>query len=132
MKQILLISLLLMATTVFAQSPVELADEQLEAYNNRDIEAFLVPYSDSVKVFDGKGNLLYRGKETMEKQYGSMFERTPKLNCKLINRIAVNQTVIEHEEVTFGEGRLVYAIVMYKVAANKIQEVYFLDRKDGS
>ena len=82
-------------------------------------------------MFDGAGKLLYQGKETMRSQYGSMFERTPELNCNLLNRIAVNETVIEHEEVTFGGGRTIYAIVMYKVAANKIQEVYFLDRKNG-
>jgi len=126
---IILLSLFL-ASSLLAQSPVELANEQLEAYNNRDIEAFLVPYSDTVKVFDAKGKLLYQGKETMRTQYGAMFERTPELNCNLLNRIAVNETVIEHEEVTFGGDRTIYAIVMYKVANNKIQEVYFLDRKD--
>ena len=111
-----------------AQSPVELANEQLEAYNNRDIEAFLLPYSDTVRVFDGNGELLYQGKEMMRSRYGAMFEQTPELNCNLLNRIAVNETVIEHEEVTFGEGRKVYAIVMYKISDKKIQEVYFLDR----
>ncbi|MEP1035625.1 nuclear transport factor 2 family protein [Ekhidna sp.] len=110
------------------QSPEELANAQLEAYNNRDIEAFLKPYSDSVKVYNGKREMLYQGKETMKSQYGAMFDRTPNLNCKLLNRIAVGNTVIEHEEVVFGEGRKIYAIVMYKVGFNKIQEVHFLDR----
>ncbi|MEQ9466090.1 MAG: nuclear transport factor 2 family protein [Ekhidna sp.] len=119
------------ANLLFAQTPEELANEQLEAYNNRDIEAFLKPYSDSVKVYNDKRELLYQGKETMRVQYGNMFARTPELNCNLLNRIAVNNTVIEHEEVTFGEGRKIYAIVMYKVAEGKIQEVYFLDRKDA-
>lgn len=113
----------------FSQTPEELANAQLEAYNSRDIEAFLIPYSDSVNVYNGNMELLYQGKETMRTQYGAMFDRTPDLNCKLLNRIAVNNTVIEHEEVTFGEGQRIYAIVMYKIAENKIQEVYFLDRK---
>lgn len=112
-----------------AQSPAGLANEQLEAYNNRDIEAFLVPYSDTVKVFNDKFELLYQGKETMREQYGSMFERTPELNCNLLNRIVVNNTVIEHEEVTFDGDRKVLAMVMYKVSDNKIQEVYFMDRE---
>ncbi len=111
-----------------AQTPEELANEQLEAYNNRDIEAFVAPYSDSVKVYNDKRELLYQGKETMRQQYGAMFDRTPNLNCNLLNRIAVGDTVIEHEEVTFGD-RTIYAIVMYRVAQNKIQEVHFLGRK---
>lgn len=117
------------ASILFSQTPEELANEQLEAYNSRDIEAFLKPYSDTVKVYNEKHELLYQGIETMRTQYGSMFERTPDLNCKLLNRIAVGNTVIEHEEVVFGEGRKIYAIVMYKVGFDKIQEVHFLDRK---
>ena len=128
MKKLLIIVLAIVTFSAFGQTPIELANEQLEAYNARDIEAFLIPYSDSVEVFDGSGDLLYRGKETMRSQYAGMFERTPNLNCNLLNRISVGGTVIEHEEVTFGD-RKIYAIVMYKVAENKIQEVHFLDRE---
>lgn len=130
-KSILTILTVVFTNLALAQTPEELANAQLEAYNNRDIEAFVEPYSDSVKVFNDKRELLYQGKETMRAQYGSMFARTPDLNCNLLNRIAVNDTVIEHEEVTFGEGRKIYAIVMYKVAEGKIQEVHFLDRKNA-
>lgn len=114
--------------TAFTQTPEELANEQLEAYNNRDIEAFLVPYSDSVKVYNDQRVLLFQGKETMREQYEGLFDRTPNLNCNLLNRIAIGDTVIEHEEVTFGD-RTIYAIVMYRIALNKIQEVHFLGRE---
>lgn len=127
-KLVILTASFFFTKLMFAQSPEELANTQLEAYNNRDIEGFLVPYSDTVKVYDSNKNLLYQGIETMRTQYSTMFDRTPDLNCNLLNRIAVGSTVIEHEEVTFGEGRKIFAIVMYKVAHNKIQEVHFLDR----
>ena len=130
-KTIPIILAIFSANLLFSQTPEELANEQLEAYNNRDIEGFVEPYSDSVKVYNDKRELLYQGKETMREQYGNMFALTPDLNCNLLNRIAVNNTVIEHEEVTFGEGRKIYAIVMYKVAEGKIQEVHFLDRKNA-
>lgn len=117
---------LLFSALLIAQAPTELADAQLEAYNNRDIDAFLAPYADSVKVYNGQRELLYMGKETMRGRYASLFERTPDLNCNLLNRIAVNNTIIEHEEVTFN-GKTIYAIVMYKVADNKIQEVHFVN-----
>ena len=127
-KVLLTTSTIFLISFVTAQSPEELANAQLEAYNNRDIEAFLAPYSDSVKVFDGKGKLLYEGKEIMRDSYGKMFERTPDLYCNLVNRIAVANTVIEHEEVTFSGGKKIFAIVMYRVTDEKIQEVHFLDR----
>ncbi|WP_421763537.1 nuclear transport factor 2 family protein [Ekhidna sp.] len=129
MKKLILLSLALTIVSIaWAQSPEELANEQLEAYNNRDIEAFLIPYSDTVKVYNSKQELLYAGKETMRSQYSAMFGRTPDLNCNLLNRIAVGNTVIEHEEVSFGSDRKIFAIVMYKVSNGKIQEVHFLDR----
>lgn len=113
----------------FGQTPVELADAQLEAYNNRDIDAFLIQYSDTVKVYDSSRKLLYQGKDIMRGQYAGMFESRPDLYCNLLNRIAVRNTVIEHEEVTFEKGRTILAIVMYKVSEKKIQEVHFLGRE---
>lgn len=110
----------------FSQTPEELANAQLEAYNNRDIDAFLIPYSDTVKVYDGSKKLLYQGKDTMREQYAGMFESRPDLYCNLLNRIAVGNTVVEHEEVTFEKGRTGTYIVMYKVSENKIQEVHFV------
>ena len=130
-KSVLTILAFVCINLLFGQTPEELANEQLEAYNNRDIEAFLKPYSDSVKVYNDRRELLYQGKETMRAQHGNMFARTPDLNCNLLNRIAVNNTVIEHEEVTFGEWRKIYSIVMYKVTKGKIQEVHFLDREQA-
>ncbi|MEM7299234.1 MAG: nuclear transport factor 2 family protein [Bacteroidota bacterium] len=128
MKKFLPVLFTLVCLSGFSQTPEELANAQLDAYNNRDIESFLIPYSDSVQVFNNERELIYQGKHYMREQYGAMFDRTPDLNCNLLNRIAVGNTVIEHEEVTFGEGQKIYAIVMYKVANNKIQEVHFLDR----
>jgi len=53
-----LITILCMSFT-FAQdqqkgemTPEQLAQAQLDAYNARDIEAFLIPYSDSVELYN--------------------------------------------------------------------------------
>lgn len=128
MKQVLVIFFVLgMGVDLFSQTPVELADQQLEAYNNRDIEAFLEPYSETVKIYRN-GKLAYEGKEKMRARYATMFENTPELHCKLLNRIALEDTVIDHEEVT-GKGGIVYAIAMYKIKNNKIEEVRFEARK---
>ena len=108
-----------------AQEPVNLVQLQLEAYNNRDIEAFLTPYSDTVKVF-GAGKMMYQGKDIMRKQYSMMFERYTELNGKVLNRIIVGNTVIDHEEVTFKPGDGLQAAVLYRIGDGKIQEVHFM------
>ncbi|MEL6988875.1 MAG: amidohydrolase family protein, partial [Bacteroidota bacterium] len=68
-------------------SPEELAQQQLNAYNLRDIDAFLEPYSDTVKIFGFPDQPMMEGKEAMRKGYEGMFENTPNLHCKLLNRI---------------------------------------------
>ncbi|PSL07446.1 hypothetical protein CLV48_101376 [Cecembia rubra] len=107
-----------------------LAQEQLDAYNNRDIEAFVIPYADDVKVFNFPDQLLYQGRDEMYGLYGRMFSRTPDLHCKLVNRMVMGNTVIDQEEVTISkEEPPIKAIAIYKIKEGKIAEVYFI--RDG-
>ena len=104
-----------------------LAQEQLDAYNNRNIEAFLKPYSDDVKVYAFPDQLLYEGKAKMREEYTAMFNQLPDLNCKLVNRIVLNNKVIDHEEVIIMHSQpKVYAIAVYTITDGKISEVRFM------
>ncbi|GAA4410563.1 hypothetical protein GCM10023187_35300 [Nibrella viscosa] len=107
-------------------SPEDLAQRQLNAYNARNIDAFLDPYADDVEIYDFPDQLRYKGKDTMRKQYGSMFERTKALHCELVNRIILGNTVIDHERVTFDPNQApVQAIAIYRIVNGKIKKVYF-------
>lgn len=123
----------MMSSTLYAQSnptPEQLAQQQLDAYNQRTIEAFLVPYADSVEVYTFPNQLQYRGKAIMRQQYAAMFERLPALHCQLLNRIVMGNTVIDHELVTFNAAQPpVQAIAIYTVAAGKIQRVHFISNR---
>ncbi|WP_232826664.1 nuclear transport factor 2 family protein [Cognataquiflexum aquatile] len=131
-KYSLTVFLLLVTATVFAQQTVEqvaekLAQEQLDAYNKRDIDAFVAPYADNVKVYKFPNELLYEGKTTMYDTYGRMFARTPDLHCRLVNRIVMGNTVIDQEEVTISKkDPPMNAIAIYKIIDGKIAEVYFI------
>ncbi|EKB47522.1 nuclear transport factor 2 family protein [Cecembia lonarensis] len=122
-------------TSLKAQQNIEtiaeqLAQEQLDAYNARDIEAFILPYAEDVKVFNFPDQLLYEGRDEMYGLYGRMFSRTPDLHCKLVNRMVMGNTVIDQEEVTIRkEEPPMRAIAIYKIRDGKIAEVYFI--RDG-
>jgi hypothetical protein len=124
--------LLFVIGTVTAQENIEiiankLAQEQLEAYNNRDIEAFIIPYADDVRVFNFPDQLLYQGKDELYGLYGRMFSRTPDLHCKLVKRMIMGNTVIDQEEVTISKDEPpIRAIAIYKIKEGKIAEVYFI------
>ena len=99
---------------------------QLNAYNARDIDAFLEPYAEDVEIYEFPEKLRYKGKETMRKQYGGMFEQTKNLHCELVNRIVTGNTVIDHERVTYGGDKSpVQAVAIYKIENGKIKRVYF-------
>lgn len=128
MKKLLLFVLLGFAQSTLAQqTAADLAQAQLDAYNQRDLEAFLLPYADSVAVYTFPNQLQYRGKAEMRKIYGQMFQNLPDLHCTLVNRMVQGNTVIDQESVVFRKGeKPLQAIAIYKVKAGKIAEVYFV------
>lgn len=109
------------------QQSFDLAQAQLDAYNSRDIEAFMSVYSDSVNVYRFPNTLIMQGYDEMKERYASMFENSPDLHCLLVNRVVQGNTVIDQELVTRKKGEpQIQAIAIYKVAEGKIQEVYFI------
>lgn len=109
------------------QSKAELlAQAQLDAYNNGDIEKFLLPYSDSVEVYQFPDQLIYRGKELMRKQYAEFFERYPALHCELKSRMVQGNSVIDQEYVTLNEDYSFPAIAIYEIKNDLIQKVWFI------
>lgn len=107
--------------------PERLAQQQLDAYNARDIDAFLAPYADTVKVYYFPNELSMDGKVKMREVYADMFRRTPNLHCELVNRIVMGDKVIDQERITGFGDQVFEAIAIYRVAGDRIVEVYFLD-----
>ncbi|WP_205853545.1 nuclear transport factor 2 family protein [Polaribacter filamentus] len=106
-------------------SPEYLAQEQLDAYNKRDIDAFLKPYAKDVKVYRYPNNLEYEGLENMRNRYEGFFKNNPDVNCKLINRIVNKNQVIDHELVT-ANGNIFKAVAIYTIENGKIISVTFM------
>jgi len=113
--------------TLLPNTPEALAQQQLIAYNARDIDAFLEPYSDTVKIYQIPASEPFLvGKEAMRTRYAKKFEETPELHCELINRMVDGNTVVDQELITgLPDGRVSHAIAIYKVAHGKIVEVHF-------
>jgi imidazolonepropionase-like amidohydrolase len=108
-------------------TPEDLAQRQLNAYNFRNIDAFLEPYADDVEVYTFPDELRYNGIEAMRKGYTQMFQNTPILHCELVNRIVQGNTVIDQERVQFGD-RILEAIAIYHIKNGKIKKVYFMQK----
>jgi len=119
------------ASAVEKNPAEELAEQQLVAYNARDIDAFLAVFADDVELFAFPNTLLEKGKEAMRKRYTVRFSDTI-LHCVIVQRIVMANTVIDHERirVTLPEGPgVMQAIAMYEIHEGKIAKVTFISGK---
>lgn len=110
---------------VAEENPEYIVQKQLDAYNARDIEAFLATYTDDVELFMFPATLLSKGKEAMRQTYAPMFQNTPDLFCEIKNRTVLGNKVIDEEYVRFN-GQFLSAIAIYEVENNKISKVTFI------
>jgi hypothetical protein len=110
---------------VFEESAEAIVQNQLVAYNKRNIDAFLNTYSDHVRVFDYPDELRFEGKEAMREQYSDFFKNTPDLHCEIKNRIVIGNKVIDEEYITMN-GTNFSAVAIYEVENGKIAKVTFL------
>ncbi|MEQ1675461.1 MAG: nuclear transport factor 2 family protein [Chitinophagaceae bacterium] len=119
-------------TAIHAQEPSiaeKLVQEQLDAYNKRDIDAFLKPYADTVVLYFFPNQLINKGKESMRKEYGEMFTNLPDLHCTLKNRIVLGNRVIDEESVVFNKDKpAMRAAAIYTIAGGKIVAVHFISQ----
>lgn len=111
--------------TIIKETALALVQRQLNAYNARDIEAFLEPYADDVELYDFPGKLIVKGKDNMRKSY-AFFNNVPALHCEIKKRIIQGNIVIDHESVTGFGPKPVEGIAIYQVEGNKIKKVYFM------
>jgi imidazolonepropionase-like amidohydrolase len=110
--------------SMVVNTPEMLAQQQLNAYNAHDVEAFLAPYAEDVEIYNFPSKLDIKGKADMRKAY-QFITRTPGLYCKLLNRIVQGNIVIDHEEIWVEGRKPMYGVAIYVIEKGKISKVYF-------
>ncbi len=105
-------------------TPEMLVQQQLNAYNAHDVEAFVAPYAEDVEVYRFPDKLISKGKEKMRADY-QFITKAPGLYCKLLNRIVQGNMVIDHEEIHVTGRPVFYGIAVYVIEKGKIARVYF-------
>ncbi|MEP6584620.1 MAG: nuclear transport factor 2 family protein, partial [Ginsengibacter sp.] len=110
--------------TLLKETPLALVQRQLNAYNVRNIDAFLEPYADDVELYDFPGKLVNKGKESMKKDYEKMFQQLPDLHCEVKERIIQGNVIIDKERITGIGADAFEATSIYVIENNKIKKVY--------
>ena len=117
-----------MAAMIPALGPEAIVQAQLEAYNARDIEAFVSTYAEDVQLFEHPTKLLAAGSAQLRARYVERFKE-PNLHAVITKRIIMGDIVIDHERVTrtFPEGPgTLEAIAIYEVRAGRIARAWLV------
>jgi hypothetical protein len=100
---------------------------QLEAYNARDIDAFMLWWADHCEYYAFPSTSLASGVAAIRERHVERFKE-PDLSGKLLTRIVVGNMVVDQETVqrNFPEGRgEVDVICIYEIEVGKIIKAWF-------
>jgi hypothetical protein len=109
-------------------APEAVVQRQLDAYNSKNLEAWLATYAEDAQQFEHPGKLLASGHAEIRARAAARFQE-PNLHAKLKQRSVMGHIVIDHETVsrTFPEGPgRVELVCIYEVREGKIRTASFV------
>ena len=100
---------------------VDIVEEQLKAYNARDLERFAATYGEDIRIYRLPATeAALVGKAKLREVYRARFS-SPNLHATIVNRIVLGNKVIDHERVVGIKETPVEALAVYEVAGGLIQ-----------
>jgi hypothetical protein len=109
-------------------SPEIVVQRQLDAYNAKDLEAWLSTYAADATQYEHPGKLLVSGHAEIRARAAPRFTE-PRLHAKLMKRTVMGAVVIDHEDVSrdFPEGPgHIELVCIYVVERGLIQTASFV------
>ena len=112
------------------KSAVDIVEEQLQAYNARDLDRFAATYSDDIRIYRMPATEpAMTGQAELRETYRRRFS-SPGLHAQIVNRIAIGNKVIDHERVVGIKATPIEAVAVYEVAGGLIRTVWFFYPED--
>lgn len=107
-------------------SPVDVVAAQLEAYNAQDLEVLCAYLAEDCVIADFNGAVTQEGLPAVRQRYATLFAQHPQNRARIVNRIAVGEVVIDHEEITRSPAERFTAAAIYTVRNGRIVRVDFV------
>jgi hypothetical protein len=109
-----------------AETPEQLVQRQLDAYNDRHLERFVATYAEDVQVFRMPGREpSISGRAKLAEFYGSQRFNLPGLHAEIVKRIVLGNKVIDHERVRGIREAPMEVAAVYEVSGGLIRNVWF-------
>ncbi|NHQ84968.1 SnoaL-like domain-containing protein [Iodobacter sp. HSC-16F04] len=108
------------------RSPAQLAQDQLEAYNAKDLDAFCACYSPDVQVWHPPAaSPGLRGMDQFRARYAASSFANPAQRAEVGQRIVMGNKVVDHEWVYGRSAQPEAVIVIYHCEDGLIKDVFF-------
>lgn len=108
-------------------TPEAIVQRQLDAYNAKDLEAWLATYAADAQQFELHKGLLASGHAELRSRIAARFTE-PDLKATLLSRVVMGNIVVDQERITrtFPEGRgTVEMLCIYEVIDGAIRKATF-------
>jgi putative hydrolase of HD superfamily len=116
-----------LAIDAASEAEAEIVRLQLNAYNAKDIEAFMQFWSADAEVFAWPSKLIAKGADEIRSRHLERFKE-PDLHAQLISRVGVGGLVVDREIVTrnFATGRAKLDVIgIYEFDGGAIRRAWF-------
>ena len=92
-------------------SNIDIAQKQLDAYNLQNLEAYVSFFAEDCIVSGLNGTPTETSRDAIRARYAKTFVQFPQNKAFLKSRIAVGNTVIDHEKVVRAPGGEEFEII---------------------
>ncbi len=107
---------------------VTIVQEQLEAYNARDLDRFVACYADDVRVYRPPApEPVIVGKAALAAHYAQHRFNLPALHAEVRARMVLGNKVIDHERVVGIKSQPFEVAAVYEVVDGSIRAVWFFE-----
>jgi uncharacterized protein (TIGR02246 family) len=107
-------------------SNTDIAQKQLDAYNAQDLDKYVSFFAEDCVVSGLNGTPTETSRDAIKARYAKAFETFPQNKAELKSRIAVGNTVVDHELVIRRPGGEQFEIIaIYSFKDGLISRVDF-------
>lgn len=97
--------------TVQTNPNIDIASKQLDAYNAQDLDTYVSFFTEDCVVSGLNGTPTETSRDAIKARYAKAFAQFPENKAVLKNRIAVGNTVVDHELVIRKPGGEQFEII---------------------
>lgn len=106
-------------------NPVDVVQRHVDAYNARDLAAFVACYHDDVRVWRPPApEPAIAGREAFAEYYRTERFNRPGLHAQIVSRIVLGRRVIDHERISGVRDEPFEIAVVYEVAGDRIAAMW--------